>query len=105
MELLTVDEVAQNLRVHPITVRRYIAAGQMAAVRVGRSIRIPKESLDAFVKPFQPKPGKLSSRTRGKASTKDDPLMGLVGIGRSGVGDISENKHEYLAEAYQTKGE
>jgi hypothetical protein len=30
----------------------------------------------------------------------DDPLWKLVGIGHSGKGDISENKHTYLAEAY-----
>jgi len=33
--------------------------------------------------------------------TKDDPLFGLIGIGRSeGPTDVSENKHKYLAEAY-----
>ena len=37
---------------------------------------------------------------KGKVMTKDDPLFGLIGIGRSGKGDISENKHKYLAEAY-----
>lgn len=37
---------------------------------------------------------------RGKPFTKDDPLWNLVGIGRSGLGDVSENKHKYLAEAY-----
>lgn len=37
---------------------------------------------------------------RGKPVTKDDPLWNLVGIGHSGKGDISANKHNYLAEAY-----
>jgi hypothetical protein len=37
---------------------------------------------------------------RGKPVTKDDPLWNLVGIGHSGRGDISANKHQYLAEAY-----
>jgi hypothetical protein len=39
-------------------------------------------------------------RARGKPTTADDPLWKLIGIGRSGKGDISENKHKYLAEAY-----
>ena len=37
---------------------------------------------------------------RGKPTTADDPLWKLVGIGHSGKGDVSENKHKYLAEAY-----
>jgi hypothetical protein len=39
-------------------------------------------------------------RVRGKPTTADDPLWKLVGIGHSGKGDISENTHKYLAEAY-----
>ena len=39
-------------------------------------------------------------RVRGKPVTADDPLWKLIGIGHSGKGDISENKHKYLAEAY-----
>jgi hypothetical protein len=39
-------------------------------------------------------------RARGKPTSADDPLWKLVGIGHSGRGDISENKHQYLAEAY-----
>jgi hypothetical protein len=37
---------------------------------------------------------------RGKPTTADDPLWKLIGIGHSGKGDVSENKHKYLAEAY-----
>jgi hypothetical protein len=44
-------------------------------------------------------------RTKGKPLQPDDPLFDLVGIGDSGQGDVSENKHRYLADAYETKGE
>jgi hypothetical protein len=37
---------------------------------------------------------------RGKPTTADDPLWKLVGIGHSGKGDVSANKHQYLADAY-----
>jgi hypothetical protein len=37
---------------------------------------------------------------RGKPTSADDPLWKLIGIGHSGKGDISGNKHKYLAEAY-----
>jgi hypothetical protein len=36
----------------------------------------------------------------GKPTSADDPLWKLIGIGHSGKGDISENTHQYLAEAY-----
>jgi hypothetical protein len=39
-------------------------------------------------------------KARGKPTTADDPLWKLIGIGHSGRGDISENTHKYLAEAY-----
>ena len=38
-------------------------------------------------------------RVRSKPTTADDPLWKLVGIGHSGKGDVSANKHTYLAEA------
>ena len=39
-------------------------------------------------------------RARGKPTSADDPLWKLIGIGHSGKGDVSENTHKYLAEAY-----
>jgi hypothetical protein len=42
---------------------------------------------------------------RGKPTTADDPLWKLVGIGHSGKGDISANKHKYLAEASMPRRE
>ena len=40
---------------------------------------------------------------RGKPTTADDPLWKLIGIGHSGKGDVSENKHTYLARAYRPR--
>ena len=34
-ELLTVDEVARRLKLHPETVRRWIRAGKLRAIRLG----------------------------------------------------------------------
>jgi excisionase family DNA binding protein len=45
-KLLTVAEVAERLRIHPMTVRRHIKSGKLRATRVGRSVRVPEESLD-----------------------------------------------------------
>lgn len=43
MALLTVEKTAQVLLVSPITVCRSIAAGELAAVRMGRDIRVRRE--------------------------------------------------------------
>jgi hypothetical protein len=43
-------------------------------------------------------------RKRGGPVTRDDPLFGLIGIGRSGIeGGVAERKHEFLAQAYRNK--
>jgi excisionase family DNA binding protein len=49
--LLTVREVAERLRVHPITVRRLIKDGKLPVVRIGRAIRVREEDLGAYAQP------------------------------------------------------
>lgn len=44
---------------------------------------------------------KKSSRER--PVTREDALFRLIGIGESGISDISENKHKHLAAAYHPK--
>ena len=39
-EFLTVGDVAERLRVHPQTVRAWIARGDLRAIRIGRTVRI-----------------------------------------------------------------
>ncbi|HUB69159.1 MAG TPA: helix-turn-helix domain-containing protein [Acidimicrobiales bacterium] len=46
---VTVAEVADLLRVSNMTVYRLVQAGQLPAVRVGRSYRIREEDVDRFV--------------------------------------------------------
>jgi excisionase family DNA binding protein len=45
-ELLTTEEVADVLRVSRFTVRRWIDRGFLKAVRIGRTIRITKSSVE-----------------------------------------------------------
>lgn len=76
-------------------------AEEVSASKEPRVLR--RDSVELAVIMPLPRPQKRSPR--GKAFTKDDPLMGLVGIGKSGgPGDVSENKHKYLAEAYKNNG-
>lgn len=66
MDLLTVQETAKLLKVTPTTVRRYITAGQLPAVRVGRWVRIRQEAVDGLLSPITPKHQQTSSDSDGK---------------------------------------
>lgn len=46
---MTVGEVAAVLRVSTMTVYRLINAGQLPAVRIGRSFRVSEEELDRYL--------------------------------------------------------
>ena len=46
---LTVAEVASQLRVSTMTVYRLIKAGQLAAVRVGKSYRVREDDVDRYL--------------------------------------------------------
>ncbi len=47
--LLTVNEVADLLRVSRMTVYRLIKTGEMSAVRVGRNYRLREEDVDTYL--------------------------------------------------------
>ena len=47
--VLTVGEVAKELGMHPLSIRRAIARGEIHAVRVGRKVLVPTRSLDDFL--------------------------------------------------------
>ncbi|MHB8464398.1 MAG: helix-turn-helix domain-containing protein [Acidimicrobiales bacterium] len=46
---VTVGEVADQLRVSNMTVYRLISAGDLPAVRVGKSYRLREEDVDAYL--------------------------------------------------------
>jgi excisionase family DNA binding protein len=50
-ELLTVEQVAERLQLHPDTVRRYVREGKLRAVRLSSTaLRIRSSELDRFLK-------------------------------------------------------
>jgi len=50
-ELLTVDEVAEIMKVDPRTVRNYINSGELAVFMVGtREYRVRRETLNKFIR-------------------------------------------------------
>lgn len=47
--LLTARDVAQSLNVSERSVRRWIATGELPVVRLGRTVRIRPQALDALL--------------------------------------------------------
>jgi putative resolvase len=54
-KLLRVGAAAHALGLHPITVRRWIQAGRIQAVPIGREVRVPRAEIERLV-------GKLDER-------------------------------------------
>jgi excisionase family DNA binding protein len=48
-EWLTVQQAAAELNVKPVTIRRYVAAGRLAARRLGRQIRIRRSDVESLL--------------------------------------------------------
>ena len=106
IDLLTVQETAQLLRVSPLTIRRYVADGRLAAVKVGRAVRIERDAVAQLLEPVMagaPESGDRAIAAKGRFS-RSDSLWNIVGIAESdGPGDVSDDKHKYLADAYDTE--
>jgi len=50
VRFLTVAEVAEVMRVSKMTVYRMVHAGDLPAVRVGRSFRVPEQAVQDYLK-------------------------------------------------------
>jgi excisionase family DNA binding protein len=50
VDLMTVSEVAALLRVSTMTVYRLVDAGLLRAIRIGRSLRLPRASVLEFIR-------------------------------------------------------
>jgi len=50
VRFLTVAEVATIMRVSKMTVYRLVHNGEMPAVRVGRSFRVPEKAVDDYLR-------------------------------------------------------
>ena len=82
--LLSVKQVAFILKVHPLTIRRYINEKKLKAVRVGGNIRILENDLQDFHKEVStPLPDKGPFRKLKKLVDKQfglaDPFLRLQG--------------------------
>ena len=48
-KMLTVGEIAEELRVHPETVRQWIRDGELIAIDISKEYRILRSDLDVFL--------------------------------------------------------
>ena len=50
VQFLTVAEVASIMRVSKMTVYRMVHAGELPAIRVGRSFRVPEDEVNKYLR-------------------------------------------------------
>lgn len=86
--LLSVRQVAYILKVHHLTIRRYIKEGRLKAVRLGGNVRIKESELQNFHKDLTAAPVQQSIILKAKKSLAKifsdlDPILRLQGRGAS----------------------
>lgn len=87
--LLSVRQVAFMLKVHPLSVRRYIKSGKLKAVKVGGNVRIRDVDLQEFHQELAAASPQQSIILHAKKSmtqkifTTEDPFLRLAGRGAS----------------------
>lgn len=68
-DLMTVEQVAAYLQLNKLTVYRYIREGRIPAARLGKSYRVRKSDLDAFLESHKSRqPVKAAAHGRKKAA-------------------------------------
>lgn len=83
-ELYTITQIAKILKVHHLTVRRYIRLGKLQALRIAGNVRVTIDALEDFSKSFVPEtktdiPNSHSQQV--KPFLLSDPLFKLQGKG------------------------
>ena len=86
--LLSVRQAAFILKVHPLTIRRYIKKGSLKAIRIEGNVRIREKDLQEFHKTIDstPTPSPLLRPQKlvlDKPFTLKDPFFRLLGKGAS----------------------
>lgn len=83
---LTVRQVAFILKIHHLTVRRYIKEGKIKASRIGGSVRIKESALQESSKEFSTIPRSPVFKNRSssvKIFSEYDPILRFKGVGVS----------------------
>jgi excisionase family DNA binding protein len=102
-EYLTVIEIAEHLKLNPQTIRNWIDAGSLPAVRVGRRVRIRRADLDRLLAQgttatAQPQPAPATTGTPAEAV---EQLCHALERARRLLGRRSATRRAELAEGLQ----
>ena len=94
-EYYTVNQTAIFLKVHPLTIRRYIKEGKLKAYRAGGNIRIAVNDLRSFTQNFIPKAKNTKQPSENEMSTSKtfslvDPLFRIKAKGLS-ISKLEQN--------------
>ena len=78
-----VNQAAFIIKVHPLTIRRYIREGRLKAVRLGGNVRIREKDLQLFMRDFEPRRQQeqavFKKIPQHKIFTTADPFLKLKG--------------------------
>lgn len=96
--LYTLKEARTYLRISDATARRWLKSGLLRGQRIGRDYRVRGEDLrrtaDWHARPMNILKAK-------QPFGPDHPMLKLIGMADSGIGDLAENHDKYLAEIYE----
>jgi excisionase family DNA binding protein len=91
-ELMTVDELAEYLRVTRDTVYRKAKTGEIPSIRIGRLLRFPKKTIDDWL-------WQKATQAGGKKSRDEKEVIHLL-LSSAGVctgpEDLSDTHDKYL---------
>jgi len=82
----TIKQLSFILKVHQLTIRRYIREKKLEAVKVGGAVRITEPALQKFQKSYSAdakRQNRIIEAPIKKVFTLDDPLWRLEGYGTS----------------------
>lgn len=83
--LFNVNQAAFILKVHPLTIRRYIKEGKLKGFKLGGNVRIKEPDLADFQKEITPPPQQSPVFRKNQPLPKvfdvNDPLFRLRGLG------------------------
>lgn len=92
--MYSVKQVAYIIKVHPLTIRRYIRDKKLTAVKMGGCVRIREDHLEAFQRTYESQ-GKhpINVAKQPVVFNELDPLWQLEGAGMSI--SIKDTSHRY----------
>jgi excisionase family DNA binding protein len=79
-KVYTVAEVAQVLAISPRVVRDLIHRGELPALRIGRTYRIPRKAADAYLARALPPADRPAGKPRARALDEQTGFLFPVGM-------------------------